>query len=230
MGECLVGKCVDINIERVYGEACATERGEVYSLENCCFIGHRHLANGTKSEIKRRLRATIENLIQQGVTSFTCGGSLGFSLLAGFAVLGFKAKNSAITLKVMLPCRDYPQFRTQDHQKALERLLPAADDVICLSEDYFTNCNQQRNVKMLESSQYLVAYMINDGGNANMLQAAKEMGLTVINLANTSKVHSTSQSPPNVGCGGDFTMKHPSLSQKTQNISPYVYPKLRIMS
>ena len=156
-------------------------------MENCCFIGHRFLKKGTRNGIKRQLRATIERLIQQGVTSFVCGGSFGFGLLAGYIVWEFKEKHTDIKFTLMLPCRDYSTFRLYQRPEALAELIAVADEVIYLSEDYYAGCKRQRNMKMLETSQYLVAYMIDDGGTAGVLDTAREMGLSVINLAGSSE-------------------------------------------
>ena len=72
----------------------------------------------------------------------------------------------------MLPCRDYPTFWTYQRPETLAQLIAVADEVIYLSEDYYMGCKRQRNIKMMETSQYLVAYMIDDGGNAGLLQIA----------------------------------------------------------
>ena len=153
-------------------------------MENCCFIGHRFLAKGTKSEIKRRLRASIDSLIQQGVTSFICGGMYGFSMMAGLIVSEFKTKYSEIKLTVLLPCRDY---WTLGYEVAFAKLLSFSDEVIYCAEGYYSGCRQKRNLQMLESSQYLVAYFIGIGDRKGVLHVAEEWGLTVINLAHSTQ-------------------------------------------
>ena len=151
-------------------------------MENCCFIGHRFLAKKKRPIIKKRLKATIEELIQQGVTSFICGGSFGFGLLAGCIVWGFKEKYEDIHLTMLLPCQNQPQKWEQKDQEKYARLLVAADEIIYVSEDFFEGCMNLRNMRMLEVSQYLVAYLKE---TEPLVRVAKEMGLTVINLADS---------------------------------------------
>ena len=154
-------------------------------LESCCFIGHRFLAKGTKSEIKRRLRATIDTLIQKGVTSFLCGGTFGFGLMAGCVAWEFKEKHAGIKLTMMLPYRNQSENWTQKDQETYAWLLAGADEVVYVSEDFFDGCMNQRTLQMLESSKYCVVYLMDDnrGFVGATIKASNEMGITVINLA-----------------------------------------------
>ena len=45
--------------------------------KTCCFTGHRTLPKEKLPEIIRRLETVIEELIQQGVIYYGCGGATG---------------------------------------------------------------------------------------------------------------------------------------------------------
>jgi uncharacterized phage-like protein YoqJ len=55
-----------------------------------CFTGHRRIASAELPRLKQCLYETIETLIQQGVTTFLCGGAIGFDTLAGNIVVELK--------------------------------------------------------------------------------------------------------------------------------------------
>ena len=151
-------------------------------MENCCFIGHRFLKKGQRRGVKRKLRATIEGLIQQGVTSFICGGNRGFATIAGLIVWDLKERHSDVRLIMLLPYHDY---RAVGYEISFAKLLAAADEVVYTAKEYYFGCRQHRNMRMLESCTYLVAYVLGD--RRGMLNVADELGLKVINLAHVSQ-------------------------------------------
>ena len=56
----------------------------------CCFTGHRTIESAELPILKQRLEWTIGMLINQGAIFYGCGGAIGFDMLAGFTVFGFK--------------------------------------------------------------------------------------------------------------------------------------------
>ena len=70
-----------------------------YTLSQCCcFTGHRVIPAAVGEELKLRLRAEIENLINRGTLVFIAGGALGFDTLAAQAVVALKSKYPFIKL------------------------------------------------------------------------------------------------------------------------------------
>ncbi len=56
----------------------------------CCFTGHRNLPTEAIEQITIRLNNAVENLINEGVTHFLCGGARGFDLIAAALIFSKK--------------------------------------------------------------------------------------------------------------------------------------------
>ena len=54
---------------------------------SCSFTGHRRIPQDDFLNLQKRLQKIIKQLIKQGITTFYCGGALGFDTLAAQAVL-----------------------------------------------------------------------------------------------------------------------------------------------
>lgn len=50
----------------------------IYRDRTCCFTGHREIPLLKSVVIKKRLRETLEDLIERGYCYFGAGGALGF--------------------------------------------------------------------------------------------------------------------------------------------------------
>jgi hypothetical protein len=108
--------------ERVF---CMVEKNGNISGKSACFTGHRRIGSGELPVLKQRLDEAIENLIREGVTTFHCGGALGFDSLAGNAVLGFKAKYDMVRLVMLLPCTDQDKSWSENDKEPTGSFCPA---------------------------------------------------------------------------------------------------------
>ena len=154
-------------------------------MKTCCFTGHRILPKLKIPTLKKHLENAIEGLINQGVNSFSCGGAIGFDILAGYAVLKFKEKYPTVKLIMILPCRNQSEKWIDKKDKvAYFELLTAADKIIYISENYYDGCMKQRNMRLLDDSLYCIAYLKNKrSGTGQTVRMANERGITVFNLA-----------------------------------------------
>ena len=71
-------------------------------MKTCCFTGHRIIK--ITPELVQRLRDTIINMIECGVTDFYNGGAIGFDMLCAETVIALKAEYKDIKLHMLLPC------------------------------------------------------------------------------------------------------------------------------
>ena len=78
-------------------------------MKSCCFTGHRIIK--ITPELVQRLRDTIINVIERGVTDFYNGGAVGFDMLCAEAVIALKAEYSDIKLHLLLPCPPEEQVK-----------------------------------------------------------------------------------------------------------------------
>ena len=152
--------------------------------KNCCFTGHRILPTEKLPEIIRRLEAVIEELIQQGVIYYGCGGALGFDQLAGEAVLKLKKKHQHIKLIMVLPCREQDKNWPQAEKDRHRSLLAACDKIVYVQEEYNKDCMLKRNRHLVDNSGVCAAWFTGrPGGTKYTINYARQQGVPVINTA-----------------------------------------------
>lgn len=78
-----------------------------------CFTGHRSVPLLKKRKIEKRLKETLETLIQDGYCFFGAGGALGFDTIAAQTVLDLKKKHPEIKLILVLPCKNQTRGWTE---------------------------------------------------------------------------------------------------------------------
>lgn len=155
----------------------------MYEME-VCFTGHRTIASAELPLLIRRLDETISELIKQGSAKFYSGGAIGFDILAAYAVLKQREQNPLIKLILVLPCKNQDEKWSVADKQMYQQLLNTADEVICLSERYYSGCMEARNRYLVEHSGVCVAYMKHSrSGTSQTVRLATENGLTVINIA-----------------------------------------------
>jgi hypothetical protein len=82
----------------------------------------------------------IEKCIAKGVTTFICGGALGFDQIAASLVITKKEMGRKIRLVFALPCKNQEKLWNAKEKTLYRALLKEADDVIYVSEDYDLSC------------------------------------------------------------------------------------------
>ncbi len=140
----------------------------------CCFTGHRKMSDLQRQEVRRKLEKTVQELIDNGVTEFICGGAIGFDMLAAHVIISKKAENP-ITLKLALPCRDQSKRWNSALKSEYEAILSCADEIIYMSDKYVTGCMHARDKYMVDNSDIVVAfYRGTTGGTQYTVQYARE--------------------------------------------------------
>ena len=147
-------------------------------MENaCCFTGHRHIPEDERPHLYAALRQFIRELVTtDGITTFYAGGAQGFDTLAAMTVLEARESFPEIRLVVVLP-----------YANQVDR-WSAADEVICLTDRYYTGCMFVRNRYLVDHSSLCVSYQTKQtGGTAYTVKYALKKGVKVINLADVVK-------------------------------------------
>ena len=152
-------------------------------MKTCCFTGHRIIK--ITPELVQRLKDTIIELIEQGVTDFYDGGAIGFDMLCAETVIELKAEYPDIKLHLLLPCP--PEEQVKGWNKAqiarYNEILQAADSVTALSEHYTEDCMKQRNKWLVELADCCICYCNNPrSGTGQTVRMAKDKGIDIINL------------------------------------------------
>ena len=155
--------------------------------KNCCFTGHRALTADQIKRIKLQINRAVKALASTGVTNFITGGALGFDTVAAECVLELKDKGHEVRLLVAVPCRDQSERWKPRDIAVYNRILAAADETVCLSENYSREAMLARNRFMVDHSSCCLAFVTEEkSGSAYTMRYAGQTGKQVINLAEVS--------------------------------------------
>lgn len=150
----------------------------------CCFTGHRDIPANEIASVKEKLKKEVASLVEGGYTDFYAGGALGFDTLAALCVLEMKKENPNIRLHIMMPCANQTRGWSSDSVRLHDKINSEADEVVCLSANYYRGCMQVRNRQMVEKSNIVIAYLTKTtGGSAYTAEYARKKGLEIINIA-----------------------------------------------
>ena len=152
--------------------------------KTCSFSGHRQISKAHANSLPELLSQTVDTLISSGVSTFCSGGAMGFDLLAAGIVLAKRVKNPAVSLRMLLPCRDQTKNWPEKFRRAHNNIVSAADEVIYFSEKYSPLCMQMRNHALVDSADMLLCYLTRSfGGTMHTVSYAYDKNLQIINLA-----------------------------------------------
>lgn len=151
----------------------------------CCFTGHRVIPTGKAEELRRRVKDGILYLCENmNITTYYAGGALGFDTLAAEAVIEYRKERPNIRLVIVMPCRDQSARWNMADKLRYERIKNAANEVICLSEQYHRDCMLERNRYLIDHSRVCICYLTKQtGGTAYTVKYARENGLRIFNIA-----------------------------------------------
>ncbi len=151
---------------------------------SCCFTGHRELPAKDIASLREKLHRVISALVQKGYREFYTGGALGFDTVAAQCVLELKQENPEIRLHLIMPCANQTRGWSSEGIRLHGEIRAQADEVVCLSENYYSGCMQIRNRHLVEKCSVVVAYLTRTtGGSAYTVNYAKKKGLEIINIA-----------------------------------------------
>ena len=152
----------------------------------CCFTGHRDLpAEGSPAydALLAALENAVRDAVNEGCHRFLIGGAKGFDLLAGDWILSLKQVDPSISLFVYVPHQGQESAYSPADKKRYETVLNGADEVLCLSDRYYPGCMRERNARMVNDSQFCIAYVRKShSGSAQTMRLAEAKGLAVLRL------------------------------------------------
>lgn len=151
--------------------------------KTCCFTGHRLISKDIRLRVQEGLASHIAQLSQKGITTYLCGGALGFDTMAALAVLEARAQNPSLQLVMALPCREQAQSWTAKNQQQYRLLLEQADTIHYISETYDRGCMMRRNRFMVDHARHCIFYLSRMGsGTGRTVAYAIESGLELHNV------------------------------------------------
>ncbi len=131
----------------------------------CAFTGHRpHKFPWKYNEddercvaLKTTLAEQITTLTGAGVTDFYSGGADGVDCWAALIVLGVRKKNPALRLHCILPFEEQADKWNKPTQERYHSILKEANSVEYVSHEYYDGCMLDRNRRLVESANLLLA-------------------------------------------------------------------------
>ena len=131
----------------------------------CAFTGyrpHRFPWKGNEADprcvaLKETMTDQIAALADSGVTSFFTGGAAGVDCWAAMIVLGLREKNPALKLHCILPYEGQADRWSDSERKCYHAILKQSDSVEYVSRDYYGGCMINRNHRLVESANLLLA-------------------------------------------------------------------------
>lgn len=149
-----------------------------------CFSGHRHIPTQQPIAFRTRIRKEIVKAYERGFRNYYCGMALGFDTQAAIAALSLQSEYPDINVIAVVPYRGQADRWTEKEQERYHNLLGIMDEVIVLSEEYFSGCLLHRNDWMLEHSSEVIAYYNGKqrGGTFYTCHHAETRGMRVTNL------------------------------------------------
>ena len=154
-----------------------------------CFTGHR--PEGIPFDIKfsdvnrgivfSSIYLEIYEAYHRGYRTFITGMADGIDLLAGEAVEKLRDVYMNVRLVAVLPFKNQ-SGHYDDHYSTFRftNLLHSANEVISISDDYYTGCFYARNRYMVDNSSLLIAAVATrEGGSAYTVDYAKSKGIDI---------------------------------------------------
>lgn len=159
--------------------------------KRCCFTGYRPgkfpfpLQRGDRDyqKMENSLVETVFSMPSEECYTFFSGMAMGFDMIAAEAVLLLKACNPAVRLVCALPFSGQGEgFFGQWHSR-YQHIIENADEVISLSDRYYSGCYFRRNTFMVDHCDFVITwYDGKRGGTMQTLNYAEKSGRRIINL------------------------------------------------
>ena len=158
----------------------ATFTQDKSGLKSVCFTGHRDIDVSLAYCIPPLLKSVLRECIGRGARRFLAGGAMGFDTLAALCVLELKSEFPFIRLELILPCKNQAQKWNDINRSIYDMILERADSVEYLHESYTASCMHDRNRRLVDEADAVIAYLAHSGGGtaytaAYALKCKKEL-------------------------------------------------------
>lgn len=158
-------------------------KGEKETVLSCSFTGHRKIEPRHAAGISNLLSRAINFAYSNGCRRFLCGGALGFDTLAAREVIKYRITHPDVLLVLVLPCINQSERWPRAEREKYEYTLSVSDEIIYVSEEYTDTCIKERNRRLVDSADIVIAYLSNErSGTGQTVRMAKAAGKRVYNL------------------------------------------------
>jgi uncharacterized phage-like protein YoqJ len=152
-------------------------------MQTCAFTGHRKIEDSHKSRIDGLLDRAIAFAYESGCRTFVTGGALGFDTLAAKEIIRFRMSHPDVKLIIVLPCKTQSSTWSASQVSLYEYTLFNADEIEYISDEYTDTCMKERNKRLVELCDMLIAYVSRPySGAAQTVRMASNDGKVIYNL------------------------------------------------
>jgi len=149
----------------------------------CSFTGHREIKSTHQKDISSLLQRAIAFAYAKGCRVFVTGGAVGFDTVAANQVLLFRMSHPDVKLRLFLPCKSQADAWSDKQRDRYEYTLSLADEIVYVSEQYTKTCMKERNLRLAEEADIMIAYVYKDrSGAAQTVRMASKLGKEIYNL------------------------------------------------
>ena len=159
-------------------------------VKTCCFTGHRPQSLPFRFDeqdsrclrLKQVLRKEIERqIIEEGVTHFISGMTIGVDMYAAEIVLDLKKKYPQITLEAAIPCETQAVKWTVPLRERYYDIAARCDKETMLQRHYTPDCMHKRNRYMVDAADTVIAvWNGSPSGTGKTVQYAADQGKTIV--------------------------------------------------
>ncbi len=174
------------SIKEITDIAKLSEQSEdsVQTIRACSFTGHRAIKKEHEQIVADRLSRAVEYAYSKGCRIFYCGGAVGFDTLAAKEVLRFSITHRDAKLHLILPCQNQDEKWSEEQKSTYHYILKNADFTEYVSDAYTPTCMMDRNQRLSELGDILIAYIYySRSGAGQTVRMAKRLGKPVYNVA-----------------------------------------------
>ena len=152
-------------------------------MQVCAFTGHRKIEDRHKTRIEGLLSRAIAFAYESGCRTFVTGGALGFDTLAAKEIIRFRLTHQDVKLLIVLPCKNQSSTWSSSQVSLYEYTLINADEIEYISEEYTDRCMKQRNSRLVDLCDMMIAYVQRPySGAAQTVRMASNEGKIIYNL------------------------------------------------
>ena len=149
----------------------------------CAFSGHRIIKPEHRNGISSLIGRAIGYAYSRGCRVFISGGALGFDTLAAREVIKFRISHPDARLLLYLPCVNQDEQWSERDRNNYQYILNASDEILYLCDEYVDGCMKERNLRLAEKADILIAYVSrSNSGTGQTVRMAEKLGKEIYNL------------------------------------------------
>lgn len=149
----------------------------------CSFTGHRQIKYEHKKSLPNLLFRAISFAYSKGCRRFLTGGAVGFDTEAAREVIKFRISHPDVSLVLVLPYVNQSERWSDRQRDRYEYTLSEANEIIYVSEEYTDTCMKERNLRLAEEADVLIAYVARTkSGTGQTVRMAMAKGKEIYNL------------------------------------------------